>query len=537
MNKLLLNDLDKFFRGATSNLGANRDIINKLNVFPVPDGDTGTNMFLTLKTAIEEVDKRKPKNIKEFGKAICEGALIGGRGNSGVITSQILKGFFEPLDNIESIDTLKFAEALSNGARIAYNAVIKPVEGTILTVVKSMANKALLISTSVKDMDVFLDNILEEGRSTLAKTPEMLSVLKEAGVVDAGGQGLVFMIEGGINALRGVETAKSFEDAISEIDSTALEGELEFKFDTVILAKNLQTQANLLQKKLSEFGDSIVVAQAGELTKIHVHSNEPYKVVEEIMQLATVTEARIENMQLEQDEFLKKKKESKANVSRFPFSIISVVQGEGFKEIFTSLGVDFLIEGGQTMNPSINDFLSCISESPKEKIMIFPNNSNVILAAREAKKITKGKSVEIVPTVTMVQSITAILGFNSEASFEENYEHALSTIKNIHSISVTYSIRDTRINGLMISTGDVIGMFDEEMLAKGKNPEDTVMELLTLKKDLVNESGFLAIYYGKDVKKESAEELLSRVQGEFPNIEADINYGGQPFYYYLISIE
>lgn len=537
MDNLNFRDFDRFFRGALANINQNRDVVNKLNVFPVPDGDTGTNMFLTLNTAIEEVEKRKPKNLKEFGKALCEGALIGGRGNSGVITSQILKGFFEPLDNLEIVDTMKFSEALSNGAKVAYQAVIKPVEGTILTVIKYMANKALSVAPYIKDFDDFLKQIIDEGNKTLAKTPEMLNVLKEAGVVDAGGQGLIFMFEGGLSALRGEEIKRSFEETIQEIDSSTLEGELKFKFDTVILLKNIEVKTDNLQDFLQDFGDSIVVAQAGELTKVHIHSNEPYKVIQEVMRYGNITEAKIENMQLEQEEFLQKKKEENPSVSRFPFSIVSVVQGEGFKEIFKSLGAEFIIEGGQTMNPSINDFVNCIEKTSRDNVIIFPNNSNVILAAKEAKKIAKNKKVEIIPTVNMVQAIPAFLVFNSDASFEENVKNAEKTIKRIHSISITYSIRDTKINGLMISTGDVIGMFDNEILTKAKTPEDAVFDILQKKKDIISESGFLAIYYGRDVDKETAEKLLDKIHSEFSEIEADITFGGQPYYYYLISIE
>ncbi len=535
MNSLDLNGFDSFFRGALSNLGKKRDIVNKLNVFPVPDGDTGTNMYLTLKTAIDELDKKPSKNLKEFGKTICEGALIGGRGNSGVILSQILKGFFEVIDNYETIDAYKFAEALMNGSKIAYQAVIKPVEGTILTVMKAMATKAMLLAPGELDFDKFLEKIVTEGSFTLSKTPEMLSVLKEAGVVDAGGQGLIFIFEGGLSGLRGEEIAKTFEEVIEEIDSTTLGEELKFKFDTVILAQSLECDPEVLKEKLTEFGDSIVVAQAGELVKIHVHSNEPYRIIEQITHIAKIKEARVENMQLEQEEFLKKKISTVE--SRFPFSVIAVAQGEGFKEIFKSLGVENIIEGGQTMNPSINDFLLSIESSKKENVIVFPNNSNVILAAQEAKKMSKMKSVEIVPTANMVQSIPAILGFNAEDAFENNLKHAIETINNIHSIAITYSIRDTKMNGLEIAKDDIIGMFDDEILAKGSNPEDIVLNLLEIKKDIVEGAGFLAVYYGKDTAKEKVDALVEKIQGQFSNIEVDVTYGGQPFYFYLISIE
>lgn len=537
MNRISLKDLDGFFRGALNNLGSKRDAVNKLNVFPVPDGDTGTNMYLTLKTAVEEIDKRQPKTMRDFGKAICEGALIGGRGNSGVITSQVLKGFFEVIDSFESLDTFKLAEALANAAKVAYSAVIKPVEGTMLTVIKSMANKAVAIAPLTKEIEEFFEQILEEGKITLEKTPDMLSVLKEAGVVDAGGQGLIYVFEGGLFALKGLEIAKSFEETISEIDSTTLEGELEFKFDTVILARDLQADASYLQQKLTDFGDSIVVAQAGDLTKIHVHSNEPYRVVEEIMRYGTVTEARIENMQLEQEEFLKKKKETKPKVSKFPFSIVAVVQGEGFKEILENLGADFIIEGGQTMNPSINDFMKCLNDCTKREVMIFPNNSNVILAAKEAKKLATDKHVEVIPTVSMVQAVPAMLALNPDISFEENCKHAAETVERIHSILVTYSIRDTKINGLMISAGDVIGMFDDSISAKGAKPEEVAIDVLKVNRDVVTNASFIAVYYGKDVNKGDAETLVEQIQKEFPELEADLTYGGQPFYYYLISIE
>ncbi len=538
MKILRLGEFEKMFQGALANLESQKEAVNKLNVFPVPDGDTGTNMYLTLKTALEEVKKRNPKTLREFGRAICEGALIGGRGNSGVILSQIFKGFFDYIDGKEEITIPEFAQALTSSSRTAYKAVIKPVEGTILTVINAIAQKAIVLSRTETDFIPLLEKLLEEAKIVLKRTPELLPVLKEAGVVDSGGQGLVFITEGMLMGLQGkIEFKKTFEEVIEEMDREVLGGKLEFKYDTVLLSTAPGIDTKKLQKELEQFGDSIVVAKAGNLTKIHVHSNEPYKVMEHVMKYGELKEARIENMQQEQEEFLGQKAEEKIVGIKKPFCIISVSQGEGFEKIFLSLGVDITVSGGQTMNPSINDILSAIEKCDRNEVVILPNNSNIILAAKEAAKLVKDKKVRVLETKNMVQAIPVILSFNSEESFEENIKRAENILKEIHSFAVTYSVRNTKFNGLHVKKGDILGVADGKIVLKGSDPDKVLLKLFEKNKSLINEYEVVGVYYGKDVSKEHAEKIAEEIEKMFPEIEVDVSYGGQPFYYYLVSIE
>lgn len=543
MAKLTLTDFDKLLRGALYNLNRKKDFVNKLNVFPVPDGDTGTNMYLTLKTAVEEVDKKRPQNLKDFGKAVCDGALIGGRGNSGVILSQILKGFFESLDALETVDTIKFSNALITASKVAYQAVIKPVEGTILTVMKAVAIKAAFTAAKEQDFIKFFERMLEESKISLAKTIDLLPVLKEAGVVDAGGQGLVCLIEGGLMALKGEklpeEVQKTFEEEIEQMGkSYNIGGKLEFRYDTVILLSGVNIDSDKINEDLTKLGDSIVVAKTQELTKVHIHSNDPHKVLEYLVKIGSIKEAKIEDMQAEADEFLKQKQVNNTFVeSKLPFSIISIAQGEGFKKIFLNLGVETVIDGGQTMNPSINDILTAINSCKKDYVVVMPNNKNIILAAQEAKKLVKSKTIEIIPTMNVVQAIPVILSFNTEEPFEENISNALKTLEKSHSISITYSIRKTQINGLKIKKGDIVGMFDEDIISKGKKPVEALTGIIELKKEIFQAAEFIGVYFGKDTKPEDTEEIVRTIKKYFPDLEIDITDGGQPYYYYLISIE
>lgn len=540
MDILELAKFKKMFKGALANLGSKKDIVNKLNVFPVPDGDTGTNMFLTLKTAMEEVEKHNPTNLKEFGKFVCEGALIGGRGNSGVILSQIFKGFFDYIDGKEEVSIPEFAEALTNGSKTAYKAVIKPVEGTILTVMNATARKAIVMSKNERDFINLMKELLKESEIVLAKTPDLLPVLKEAGVVDSGGQGLVFIIEGMLMGLEGkINIEKSFEEEIDEMDKTVLGGKLKFRYDTVLLTASPKINPEKLQKDLEQFGDSIVVARTNDLTKIHVHSNEPYKVMEFIMQYGDLREARIENMQEEQEEFLKRNTimTPKQGGIKRPFSIVSISQGDGFDKIFSSIGVDVLVSGGQTMNPSINDILSAIAKCKKDKVFVLPNNSNIILAAKEAAKLTKDKKVTVLPTKNMVQAIPIILSFNTEETIDENIKRANEILSDIHSFAITYSVRDTTLKGLSLKKGDILGVSDGEIKLKGTNPDKVLIEILKKYKEIIKDYEIIGIYYGRDISKEHAETIAEKIEKLFPDIEVDVSYGGQPFYFYLVSVE
>jgi len=539
VDKLTLAEFEKMFQGAITNLGKNKQLVDKLNVFPVPDGDTGTNMYLTLKTAIDEINKRKPKNLREFGGAICDGALIGGRGNSGVILSQIFKGFFEYINGKEKITIPEFADGLISAATVAYQAVIKPVEGTILTVINSMSKKAVFLVGKEPDFIPFLEKVLENGEETLRNTPELLPVLKEAGVVDAGGQGLVFIMEGMFYGLKGeIEVEKEFEEAIEEFNHQALGGELKFKYDTVLLTEAPDIDPDKLRRDLEQFGDSIVVAKSGSLTKLHVHSNEPYNVMEFVMRYGPLREARIENMQEEQEKFLASKTaEFPKTALNKPISIVSVSQGEGFDQIFLSLGIDVLVRGGQTMNPSINDILASIAKCKKKYVVILPNNKNVILAASEAKKMVKDKIVEVIPTKNMVQAIPVILSFNAEENFDTNIARANEVLSETHSFSVTYAVRDTKLNKLEIKKGNILGLVDDEIALKGKNPQKVLISLLKKEKNIVKDYELISIYYGENVKKEDTEKVTKEIKKLFSELEVEVVYGGQPFYYYLVSLE
>ncbi len=539
MNKLTLVEFDRMFQGAVANLNKHKELVNKLNVFPVPDGDTGSNMYLTLKTALEELSKQKAKNLNEFGKAVCEGTLIGGRGNSGVILSQIFKGFFEYINGKEEVTIQEFAEGLVLSSNVAYQAVIKPVEGTILTVIKSMSQKAMFLAREESDFASFLEKILEGAKETLANTPELLPILKESGVVDAGGQGLVFITEGLLYGLKGeLEITKGFEEVVQEMDQHILGEELEFKYDTVLLLEIADIDPDQLRKDLEQFGDSIVVAKSGNLTKLHVHSNEPHSVIEFIMKHGPIKEARIENMQDEQDAFLASKALAapKVPTNRF-LSIVAVSQGEGFDQIFLSLGVDVLVGGGQTMNPSINDILGGINKCIKKYVIIFPNNLNIILAANAAKDLVKDKIVEVIPTKNMVQAIPVILSFNKEGTFEENVKRANEILSEAYSFSVTYSVRNTKINGLDMKKGDILGLTNGKIMLKGKNPQTVLFNLFKKNIETVENYEFVSIYYGKEVDKKDVEKVAKRIEKVFPNLEVDVVYGGQPFYYYLVSLE
>jgi len=537
--KLTLTEFDKLLRGALSNLKRKKELVNKLNVFPVPDGDTGTNMYLTLKTSVDDLDKKNPQNLKDFRKVVCEGALIGGRGNSGVILSQILKGFFESIDAVEEVDTIVFANALISASKVAYKAVIKPVEGTILTVMKAIAIKALFTSTNESDFINFFKILLDESEISLSKTIDLLPVLKEAGVVDAGGQGLVFILEGGLSALKGEEIVeKTFEEEIEQIDKTQLVGKLTYRYDTVVLLGDINVDTDKVNNDLVRLGDSVVVAKAGDLTKVHIHSNDPHKVLEYLVEIGSIKEAKIEDMQAEADQFLKEKQgEIYIVENKLPFSILSVIQGEGFRKIFLNLGVEKVIDGGQTMNPSIKDILDAINSSKKDQVLIFPNNANILLAAKEAQKLSKTKKVEIIPTINVVQAISVILSFNLEESFEENISKAAEILKKSHVISVTYSIRDAKIKDLKIKKGDVIGMLDEDIISKGKSPVEAVSKIIKKTKNLFKDAEFIGIYFGKESKTEDTEAIAKNFKEYFPDIEIDITDGGQPYYYYLISIE
>ncbi len=524
-------------------LEQNKKYVDSLNVFPVPDGDTGTNMFLTMKSAVNEVSKCINNNMDSLSEAFAKGALKGARGNSGVITSQIFKGFCSETGKCSEITTKVFAKAMQEGANIAYKAVTKPKEGTILTVIRVMAENAVNVAKKCDDFEVFLKKVLETGEEILKQTPEMLPVLKKAGVVDAGGRGIIVIFTGFYKLLMGEENFEfSFEDekkpqtvddVIADINNL---GDIQFGYCTeymIINMKKKTTEADIdkLREKLMQIGDSVICIGDLSLVKVHVHSNEPNKALEYALELGELYNLKIENM-LEQNRELKKK----ALVQEITKEIgmVAVAPGDGIANIFTDLGVDQNIVGGQTMNPSAEDIAAACDKVPATNVIVFPNNKNIVLAAQQANDLTS-KNLIVVPTRSVPEGITASLAFNPDASVEENAEAMNEAIKNVRSGAVTYAVRDTHVDGFDLAVGEIIGLDDKAILAKGKLVGETTTKLIEKMMDdsIMN----ITLFYGEDIREEEANALVESLSKKYPEIEVSAVYGGQPVYYYLVSVE
>ncbi len=524
-------------------LEQNKKYVDSLNVFPVPDGDTGTNMFLTMKSAVNEVSKCINNNMDSLSEAFAKGALKGARGNSGVITSQIFKGFCSETGKCSEITTKIFAKAMQEGANIAYKAVTKPKEGTILTVIRVMAENAVNVAKKCDDFEVFLKKVLETGEEILKQTPEMLPVLKKAGVVDAGGRGIIVIFTGFYKLLMGEENFEfSFEDekkpqtvddVIADINNL---GDIQFGYCTeymIINMKKKTTEADIdkLREKLMQIGDSVICIGDLSLVKVHVHSNEPNKALEYALELGELYNLKIENM-LEQNRELKKK----ALVQEITKEIgmVAVAPGDGIANIFTDLGVDQNIVGGQTMNPSAEDIAAACDKVPATNVIVFPNNKNIVLAAEQANDLTT-KNLIVVPTRSVPEGITASLAFNPDASVEENAENMKEAIKNVRSGAVTYAVRDTHVDGFDLAVGEIIGLDDKAILAKGKLVGETTTKLIEKMMDdsIMN----ITLFYGEDIREEEANALVELLSKKYPEIEVSAVYGGQPVYYYLVSVE
>lgn len=524
-------------------LEQNKKYVDSLNVFPVPDGDTGTNMFLTMKSAVNEVSKCINNNMDSLSEAFAKGALKGARGNSGVITSQIFKGFCSETGKCSEITTKIFAKAMQEGANIAYKAVTKPKEGTILTVIRVMAENAVNVAKKCDNFEVFLKKVLETGEEILKQTPEMLPVLKKAGVVDAGGRGIIVIFTGFYKLLMGEENFEfSFEDekkpqtvddVIADINNL---GDIQFGYCTeymIINMKKKTTEADIdkLREKLMQIGDSVICIGDLSLVKVHVHSNEPNKALEYALELGELYNLKIENM-LEQNRELKKK----ALVQEITKEIgmVAVAPGDGIANIFTDLGVDQNIVGGQTMNPSAEDIAAACDKVPATNVIVFPNNKNIVLAAQQANDLTT-KNLIVVPTRSVPEGITASLAFNPDASVEENAENMKEAIKNVRSGAVTYAVRDTHVDGFDLAVGEIIGLDDKAILAKGKLVGETTTKLIEKMMDdsIMN----ITLFYGEDIREEEANALVESLSKKYPEIEVSAVYGGQPVYYYLVSVE
>ena len=551
MNTIDAKLLARMFLAGAKNLEVKKEWINELNVFPVPDGDTGTNMTLTIMSAVKEVNGLEDVQMTTLAKAISSGSLRGARGNSGVILSQLLRGFTKGIRDLKELDAVALARAVDKGVETAYKAVMKPKEGTILTVARGVADKALELAEDAEDLQTFLEDVLEEGRRVLAKTPDMLPVLKEAGVVDSGGQGLMVVLEGAFDAFMGKEIDLTFdagENAKVVKVTPQAEADIKFGYCTefiIVLNKKFTAEDEVdFKAYLSSLGDSIVCVADDEVVKIHVHTNDPGLAIQRALTYGSLSRIKIDNMREEHQEKLIKDaekvaaqqaEEEAAKAPKKEVGFISVSIGDGFGQIFRDLGVDYLIEGGQTMNPSTEDMLTAISKVNADHIFILPNNKNIILAANQAKALTKDKDVIVIPTKTVPQGITAVINYVPEKSVEDNEKDMTEEISRVKTGQITYAVRDTHIDDKEIHEGDIMGIGDHGMLAVGKEVAAVAKE--TVEQMVDDETELISIYYGEGFTEEEAEALAGELEEQYDYCDIEVNCGGQPIYYCIISVE
>ena len=551
--------LKKAFIAGAKSLEAKKEWINELNVFPVPDGDTGTNMTMTIMSAAKEVAGVEEVNFENICKAISSGSLRGARGNSGVILSQLLRGFTRVVKSEEIVDVKILADALVKATETAYKAVMKPKEGTILTVAKGISDKAVEIVEQVDDILEFVNILVEHGDYVLSTTPDILPVLKQAGVVDSGGQGLMQILKGVRACLAGEELDLSIEPiATVKIDKGSIDlehidtADIKFGYCTEFIIKLEKEVDEEEEDKLKDFlesiGDSIVCVADDEVIKIHVHTNDPGLALQKALTYGQLSKIKIDNMREEHEERLikdslkiaeiqakERKEKHEKQTEQKDVGFIAVLVGEGLKDIFQGIGVDYIIEGGQTMNPSTEDILDAISKVNAKTIYILPNNKNIILAANQAASIEEDKKILVIPSKTIPQGISAVINYIPEKSDEENLTDMIAEMDKIKTLSVTYAVRDTNIDGFEIANGDIMGIGDIGMLAVGKSKEDTTVE--ALEKLIDENSELVTIYYGEDISEEEANTLVDKIESKFEGIELDLQYGGQAVYYYIISVE
>ena len=557
----------KLFLAGANRINSRKDYINELNVFPVPDGDTGTNMSLTILAAAKEVGAVEEPTMATICKAISNGSLRGARGNSGVILSQLFRGFTKAVSKADSLGKDEITAGFTRAVETAYKAVMKPKEGTILTVAKGMADKAEELVDEDMDVIEFCEAIVAYGYEVLSKTPDMLPVLKEAGVVDSGGQGLMEVLQGIVDALTGkvteievpAEAASMSSAVISAPKADISTADIKFGYCTefiILLDKPLTKEDEKgLKKFFLSIGDSLVLVADEEICKVHVHTNHPGQAFEKALTFGALSNMKIDNMRLEHQEKLIKDAENEAARQRQQeaeeeklnaqeaakaqpakeVGFIAVSAGEGLTDIFKGLGVDYLIEGGQTMNPSTEDMLNAIDQVNAKNIFILPNNKNIILAAEQARDLTEDKKIVVLPTKTIPQGISAMIGYMPEASVDENTENMKDSYQDIASGQVTYAVRDTSIDGKEIHNGDIMGINDGGIAAVGKDLMETTIELLSTMVD--EDSELICLYYGADVSKQDADALSDEIEEKFPECEVEVNFGGQPIYYYMISVE
>ncbi len=538
------------FLAGAKNIDEKKEWINELNVFPVPDGDTGSNMSMTIMSAAREVSALDNPNMEQLAKAISSGSLRGARGNSGVILSQLLRGFTKVIAHEDEIDIVILSNAMQKAVETAYKAVMKPKEGTILTVAKGMADKAAELVDSATDLESYMAEIIEHGDYVLSQTPEMLPVLKQAGVVDSGGQGLMQVVKGGFDIFCGKELDLSIEGAAKPaVSSTA--GASSADIDTADIKFGYCTEFIIMLEKeytmdterdfkayLESIGDSLVVVSDDEIVKVHVHTNDPGLAIQRALTYGSLTSMKIDNMREEHNEKLIKEAEKEAAKAAEPkkkTGFIAVSVGEGINSIFSELGVDYIIEGGQTMNPSTEDMLNAIEKVNAENIFIFPNNKNIVLAANQAKALVEDKNIIVIPTATVPQGIAAIIAYVEETSIEDNEKTMLEEISNVKTGQVTYAVRDTNIDGKEIRENDIMGIGDHSILTVGATVDGVTKDMIA---ELVDEdSELISIYYGEDIDEDAASILAEEIEEQFPDCEVEVQKGGQPIYYYIVSVE
>lgn len=555
--------LARMFLAGAKNLDSKKDWINELNVFPVPDGDTGTNMTMTIMSAAKEVSSLTNPTMAELAKAISSGSLRGARGNSGVILSQLFRGFCKVIKEYDEIDVTILCEACQKAVETAYKAVMKPKEGTILTVAKGAAEKALELSDETEDVVTFVEEVIKQAEYVLDQTPEMLPVLKQAGVVDSGGQGLVQVLKGAYDALIGKEIDYTIEGAPTGAApakiSAETEAEIKFGYCTefiiVLNAPMSDNEEHAYKAFLESIGDSIVVVADDEIVKTHVHTNDPGLALQKALTFGSLSKIKIDNMREEHQEKLIKdsqklaaqqKAEEEAyeaaladektnNMPAKEMGFVSVSIGEGMNEVFRGLGVDYLIEGGQTMNPSTEDMLNAIEHVNAKTVFILPNNKNIIMAANQAVDLVEDKQIIVIPTKTIPQGITALVNYIPDHSAEENKEQMMAEIENVKTGQVTYAVRDTEIDGKTIKQNDFMGIGDKSILSVGTDLRATTLEMVDAMID--EDSAIVSIYFGSDSDEDSANELAAAIEEKYPDVEIEVNDGGQPIYYYVISVE
>ena len=549
MTTINAETLQKMFIAGAKNLEAKKEWINELNVFPVPDGDTGTNMTLTIMSAAKEAGAITEPTMETIAKAISTGSLRGARGNSGVILSQLFRGFTREIKKVDQIDVDVLSRACVKAVETAYKAVMKPKEGTILTVAKGMADKSCELVGESDDLVHVIDEIIKHGDYVLSQTPEMLPVLKQAGVVDSGGQGLMTVIKGAFDALLGKEidyTLEPVQTAGTKVTEEVPMDDVEIKFGyctefIINLDKEMpKSEEKAFKEFLESIGDSIVLVADDEIVKVHVHTNEPGVAITKALTYGSLSRMKIDNMREEHQERLIKNAEKmaeqqKADEPRKKYGFVAVSVGEGLDEIFKGLNVDYIISGGQTMNPSTEDILNAIDKINADNIYVLPNNKNIILAAQQAESLIEDKNIIVVPSKTIPQGISAMIGFIPDNSPEDNKEAMTDSMSYVKTGEVTYAVRDTVIDDKEIKEGNIMGIGDEGILAVGEEIDDTTINMIKEMQD--EESEIVSLYYGAEVTEEAANELADKIAEALPEIEVEVYPGGQPIYYYIASVE